>query len=318
MKQIRCGSITKLLDFIEQARLDLEKLLQEPEMLETAKAIDRAGVTTEQHLAMVSSVSELASSQEPLLKLKGVITSFTQDSTSKSFERYIVLRSALNSLAGLSQAPVTDVVKKLSCELFLSLARPSEVKKLNVGGARFKDFCKVTSLKRFPAGQWDWDMSGLPRSYLLKVSPSRLPQAFYFVASKLKGFAPTFFLHMGLRPKTPWALLELESNKSYYQMARSLELQPAVKGLVVSSWLNSPDTHRISPHLAWLNKVFVENGAFVGIMGAADPNSGVLHRSPERMKLYKSGEFKPTVGLIIWPREAMIKWADVHPEFSAL
>jgi hypothetical protein len=40
-----------------------------------------------------------------------------------------------------------------------------------------------------------------------------------------------------------------------------VEMQPDIKGLVVSSWLLSADTFKVSPHLSFVNKPFVESGA---------------------------------------------------------
>jgi hypothetical protein len=100
-------------------------------------------------------------------------------------------------------------------------------------------------------------------------------------------------------------------------MAKALALQPQVKGFGACSWFRSPGTHRVSPHLAWLSRVFVENGGLVLEAGPDDPNGGVLHRSATRRQLYERGEFKPTKGLVLWPRDAMIAWAAAHPELEA-
>ena len=99
-------------------------------------------------------------------------------------------------------------------------------------------------------------------------------------------------------------------------MACSMELQPDIKGLVASSWFRSPDTHRVSPHLAWVNTVVVENGGFAAVRGKADPNCGVFVRSQTRRQLYERGEFTPTIGLVLWPRKAMLRWAAAHPELA--
>jgi hypothetical protein len=131
----------------------------------------------------------------------------------------------------------------------------------------------------------------------------------------MRGLGPVFFSHLNARRKNR-SLLEEEANVSYYQMARSLELQPAVKGFAASSWFRSPDTHRVSPRLAWLSRVFLENGGLVATAGAVAPDCGVLYRSLTRQRLYESGQFKPTRGLVIWPRNEMIAWANAHPEYG--
>lgn len=93
-----------------------------------------------------------------------------------------------------------------------------------------------------------------------------------------------------------------------------MALQPEIKGLITASWLHSPDTFAVSPHLKWLNDVFLQNGGYVFPLGPADIDGGVLHRSPERQQAYEAGTFKPTEALVIWPRQAMLAWAAGHEE----
>ena len=111
-------------------------------------------------------------------------------------------------------------------------------------------------------------------------------------------------------------MLERETNRSWYRMAQSMKLQPQIRGLIASSWLHSPDTMRVSPHLAAFSRALLDNGALVIRHHAADPNCGVFYRSPERKKLYEEGQFVPTHGLVIWPRKEMLAWADAHPELA--
>jgi hypothetical protein len=51
-------------------------------------------------------------------------------------------------------------------------------------------------------------------------------------------------------------------------------------------------------------------------MGSADPSCGVLHRSPERKRAYDEGRLKPTLGLVIWPRDEMLAWARTRPDLE--
>ena len=124
-----------------------------------------------------------------------------------------------------------------------------------------------------------------------------------------------FFPHLNANRRNRW-LTEGESNRSYYRMAQSMRLQPEIKGLVASSWLRSPATLKVSPQLAWMNRTVLDHGGLVVTMGPADPGCGVLERSPERQRLYEAGLFQPTIGLAVWPRQAMLDWADAHPELA--
>jgi hypothetical protein len=173
----------------------------------------------------------------------------------------------------------------------------------------------LASLRRFPAGQFDWVRSGLPLSYLLGVGLMDLPAILLVVATRLRGRSPVFFSHLGYR-RVGQSLTEIEANRAYHRMARSMALQADIRGLVASSWFRSPDTHRVSPHLAWVNRVVLDNGGCVAVHGPAAADSGVFATSASRRRLYESGSFTPTLGLVIWPRRAMLRWADSHPELA--
>jgi hypothetical protein len=128
------------------------------------------------------------------------------------------------------------------------------------------------------------------------------------VAHRWHGFRPAFFTHLTIcRPVH--ALTRHEALQSYRLIAEALVLQPHIKGMITASWFHSPDTFTVSPHLGWLNEVFLEHGAVVATIGAAEPDCGVFTRSPERRRAFDDGRFHPTIGLIVWPREEMLAWA---------
>lgn len=302
---------------IDEAIKACTAALQQPDLAHARAALDRCGVTTAEIVERVGAVTPRPDSLAPVSDWSARAMQHGVSNDSAPVERVLLITTALDSLARLPSVPVCDGVKALFCEEIESWTRldAAAAEELRVGTGRFEAACKTASLRRFPAGQFDWEVGGLPLSYLLRVTPRSLPRALYVAAAQLKGRAPVFFAHLGYRRRGE-PLSEAEANKSYYRMARSLEHQPGVKGFVASSWLRSPDTGRVSPHLAWLNRVFLENGGFVAVMGPADPESGVLLRSPTRRRLYESGEFTPTNGLVMWPRQAMIRWARQHPELD--
>jgi hypothetical protein len=232
-------------------------------------------------------------------------------------QRVLLLETALANLPRVEIMRVDPIVRSMICDEFQFFARPSlqEMCLFEPENYSFEALCKIALLERFPAGQFHWEISGFPRSWLFKVPLVALPRISYFIGTRLKGFAPCFFPHMATRRKNPSVLIERECAKSWHRIARSIEIQPDIKGLVISSWFHSTDTFKVSPHLSFMNTPFIESGAIVTTMGAADEKSGYLSGSTVRQKLYESGEFKPTLGLILWSREQMIRWARSHPEF---
>lgn len=302
---------------IARTRQSCEDALRQSDLSAVKSVLDRANVAAADCVRLTRSVTPAAASQQDVTALVARARDLGLVDELASVERRLVLETALASLRELPAVPVCDAVKELFCDEVESWTKLDDggKKEFAVGRSRFVDMCKMASLRRFPAGQFDWDVSGLPWSYLARVAPLTLPRALYMTAVRLKGRAPIFFAHLSYRRRGQ-SLSEAEANRSYYRMARSLELQPAIKGLIASSWIRSPDTQRVSPHLSWLSRVFVENGGFVTTMGPADPSCGVFVRSEARRRLYERGEFTPTIGLVIWPRDAMIAWAKRHPELA--
>jgi hypothetical protein len=297
---------------IEQARLRCSDALSTPELTAVALALGRAGVGTADGERFVREISE----HDARVRNEILAVRSTVGSSDGSLERVLLLRGALDALPRVSRLPVSDDVKRLFCEAFEYVAAPPPGAKFEAARASFVALCKLVTLRRFPAGQFHWEISGVPRSWLLKVTGRERLRLLFWLAARLKGRAPVMFIHLNAHRRNRFLLTEREADRSYFRMARSLALQPGVKGLVASSWLNSPDTFAISPHLSWMNRTFLENGALVVAMGPADPGSGVLARSPERKAAYDAGTFRPTVGLVIWPRDAMLAWAASHPELG--
>jgi hypothetical protein len=299
----------------EHTRRALEASLASPALLDVAAALHRhhADRACERIVASITTSNGL---QRQLTALKADLAAGEPAYAAGSFERLLIMREQLKALPRLASLPVSDDVKRLFCEECQYVAAPPRGAVFDAVRGSFVALCEVATLRRFPAGQLHWNVSGLPRSWLLKVRGRARLTLLAWVATRLRGFRPVFFPHLNAHRKSRWVLTEQESNRSYYRMAQSMMHQPDVKGLVASSWLHSPDTFAVSPHLSWMNQTFLDNGGLVVIMGPADPDCGVLSRSPERKKLYEAGLFKPTTGLILWPRRDMLAWAVRHPELA--
>ena len=302
-----------LTPLIEQTRLALSSALADPPLVEIAAALRRQGLDGEcREIA-----GRITTSNGLQARLQSIRDGLGESRwKGGAFERLVILREHQRTLPRIAALPVSDEVKRLLCDECRYVAAPPRTASFDAAKGSFVACCEVATLRRFPAGQLHWNLSGLPRSWVLKVKGRERLTLLSWIVGKLHGFAPVFFPHLNAHRKNRWVLTEEESNRSYYRMAQSLVQQPGVKGLVASSWLHSPDTFVASPHLAWMNRTFIENGGLVVVMGPADPGCGVLSRSPERKKLYNAGLFTPTTGLVIWPRREMIAWAQRHPELG--
>jgi hypothetical protein len=100
-------------------------------------------------------------------------------------------------------------------------------------------------------------------------------------------------------------------------MARSLMLQPEMKGILCSAWFHDPAALRDAPHLAALNEPYLQyGGRILTSVGEAKEDSGFLKFNPERRKLYEEGKLRIDLTLAMWPRAAAIRWAEQHPELD--
>jgi len=235
-----------------------------------------------------------------------------------ALERYLLLYTAVRNAAQISQLRMTDsVLRCLADELrFLAAPSPRDRARLLAPTDGFISMAKIVTMRRFPAGQLHLELSGIPLSWFARLSPGRLTNVLFFLARHVRGRGPFFSNHVAWRRKNRLFLTEHEQNLSYFRIAQALALHPEVKGLFIESWLHSPDTFQVSPHLAWLNTPILEHGGLVVVLGKASESCGVFDGSPERKRLYEQGLFRPTTAMAIWPRAAMLDWAMNHPEFG--
>jgi len=306
-----------LLQACDATRERLTAALGTPELAAAAVALDLAGVDVVRGHRIMLGVSEPLETRAPIQALAAFASGPALDTAPGAIERLLLLRSASRSLQQVPGLPVSDDVKRLLLEAFDDIAAPRRGIAFDAARGSFVALAKLVTLRRFPAGQFHWERSGIPRSWVLKVKGRERLALLYMITKTMKGFAPVFFIHLNAHRKNRFMLTEREADRSYRRMAESMRLQPDIKGLVASSWLNSRDTFAVSPHLEWMNRTFVANGALEVTMGPADPDSGVLARSPERRRAYESGAFRPTTGLVVWPREAMLAWADAQRSLDA-
>ena len=245
---------------------------------------------------------------ESTAHLKALVNSIGEDSI--EIVRWFLLRASLAALPRIPSWRVIPSVKGLWADDVLYYARPSgDLSVFSLDNVRFREMARIATLRRYPAGQFHWEISGLPRSWVLRTHPSRWPALLSTLCLRTRGFAPMAETHLNDRRRNRLSLTESEGVRSYYRLARSLELQPEIKGLVTCSWLYCATTAEITPRLAWLRRFFLDQGAFVASIGPAPPESGFLVGSEERRQLYEEGRYRPLATFVLWPRKAILDWA---------
>ena len=232
-----------------------------------------------------------------------------------ALERLLFWHAARQALPRVSSLPIEKSVRRrLDQDLRqLHTMNPSMV----AGSYHFDRAAKIATLQRFPAGPMEWELSGIPKTYFRQAAfPDNL-RLLQFVISRLRGLAPCFFMHVAPAPRNRSLSVPKEVLRSYYRMARSLQLQPGVRALLAHAWFHDPAAVRDSPHLAVLNEPYL-HGGLITLLGQASPSSGVLAGNAQRSADYQAGKLEYKYGFAVWPRDAAIRWADAHPELEEL
>jgi hypothetical protein len=249
-------------------------------------------------------------------ELRHLCVSASSDVPATTVERTLLMLTCQHTAGQIPGLPVADRVKELFVNDFEFFVSPSEkwLPHFRNDDVRYREMARIATLRRFPAGQFHWEIAGFPRSWLVKTP--RVWSLLWHIVGRMGGFSPVFEFHLNERRKNRLLLLEKEGNLSFYSAARTLEKQPGVKGIMLASWLFSEETAQVSPHLAWLRRIPESAGAFLIDLGPASPDSGFLTGSIERRKLYEQGSYRPKFACVLWPRSALISWANKHPEFD--
>jgi hypothetical protein len=281
----------------------LEQFLSEPEICAVARQALEKGLSLEELPAAIDDIVKSAAGFE---RWSG------QGESESLFGRWILAHAALRSLGRIAELPVVPEVRQLILRSYQTIAEraPARDALFRPRSREFREMAEIAVLRRFVAGQLHWKISGIPRSWPLQMKWREALKTVSAVCL-MGGRAPCFEAHIPSRGSP--LLIESEYMRCYVRMARSMELQPGIRGIFGSSWLHSEETMRVSPHLNWINQLFLDNGGLLVHMGPASPDSGFLIGSQKRRQLYDSGAYRPRNAMFIWPRTAVLNWVHRLP-----
>ena len=290
---------------------------QTPEFAPVADGLRRLGTTPTEWVAAVRSINDLRESQTEIFSWKEKLRAAGMALQGDELERLLLTYAVQESLPLVASLPVHGQVKIFMQKEMQAYTKPGSGLQLLSGTNSFVTACKIATLRRFASGPLDWVISGIPRSWIPRIPLHKMPQALLYIAKQFRGLKPAFYIHVAPAPRNRSLVIPKEVRKAYYRMAKSLELQPQMKGILCASWFHDPVMLRETPHLASLNEPYLEHGGrILTTLGAAPPDSGFLQHNPERRKLYETGQLKPRITLAMWPREAAIGWAARHAELE--
>lgn len=304
---------------IERTRSLCGNALSAGPLAQAEACLARAGFSNSDYAAMLRSGARYHRPAPELVRLRDECLAAGLPAAEFFFERALLIRTALAALDEVPLLPVDESVQHLFCREFDFYAQPpaSALSRFALEGQIFPAMSGLVSLTRFPAGQYQWVISGLPRSWLPKIPPLQLARVCWFLATGMRGLAPYFVPHINATSMTASFLTEREYYKSFCRMATALEKQPAIRGIMAGAWMFSKETHRVSPHLAFFNKPYLESGGLYVDRGPAAPADGFLAGDPVRAARYHSGEYRPTFGLVFCTRDQAISWKQRHPELES-
>lgn len=168
----------------------------------------------------------------------------------------------------------------------------------------------ICRLKVYPCGPILIDeMSGIPRSLLINNGLKQLFTGAIFFMFKTHGFQTFYELHMHVSQRKHFNAEGWLA--SYRKIAELLELNSNVRGMSCASWWYDPQLETISPRLHYLRNIPYENGAKLFYFQADKAAvSGAIDKSESRRQLFKAGTYIPKIYMMIWPRQALIRWKN--------
>ena len=166
----------------------------------------------------------------------------------------LLLRTALDNIDRIPSLPVGVSVMHLFCRDFKWYADPAHVEASMLSCERSGLLRQAACRDAKPLSRWTEQVGDFRHSKELAVESvaTRSSSHTEFIFSGLKGFKPLFVGHVGTGRR--WRCLsERDAHLALYREALALEKQPQIRGIVAASWLHSRETHRVSPHLAFMN-----------------------------------------------------------------
>ncbi|PIE33112.1 hypothetical protein CSA56_13080 [candidate division KSB3 bacterium] len=168
------------------------------------------------------------------------------------------------------------------------------------------------SLRIIPiGGAWIVEISGIGRRFLLTGGFQQFIKGGWFALMKMGGFASFYQIHVvkrylhGFNPE--------ERIRCYLRISELLRQNPRIRGMFGESWYYDPTLRDISPRLLYLREIAEQCGAKVFRLGTSQSDiDNALAKSATRRRLYREKVYTPAAYLLIWPRKALMKWAETQ------
>lgn len=126
----------------------------------------------------------------------------------------------------------------------------------------------------------------------------------------------------------PWLRIHTESrylddfnepgwDACYLRVAALLREHSDVLGMAGTSWFYDPQLDAVSPRLSYLRTRPLERGASLIWSGTSEFDiKSATAKSTTRRQLYEEGKYLPVSYNLLWPREALLAWANAQARHS--
>lgn len=268
-------------------------------------------------------LAALGYSSPQIKRVCGEISGVIGDDGLDLYHRALLLSLILRAMSVLPDRNLPEEIKvrfednfaRITSDIETSIGQ--QVSYLYVSSPFCKDLA-ICTLRLIPVGVAKVHSYHLPRRMFL-AGLRGASRAFRFAVLERGGLSPYYDTHM--HSQDPQAMAEFGAEgwvNFYTRIAELLRRNPQMKGLAGSTWLHDPILATISPHLAILHDVQINNGAHLFLLGPCNANSikDATMKSSTRRRLYEEGKYIPTEYCIVWPRDALIAWADSKLEVS--
>ena len=165
----------------------------------------------------------------------------------------------------------------------------------------------------FRSGDYWCERTGIPRRWILEARGGARFRVARYIATQLGGFRPVWQTH--LPPLPPGVhLTEERYVRSHLLIAQALRLHPRIRGIASSSWYYDPRVGDVSPWLAFIAPLLVENGCFCFEIPIDGPmREKALQGSVTRRYASERGDYAPRNFARLWSRDAILRWAERQP-----
>ena len=187
----------------------------------------------------------------------------------------------------------------------------SETYSADIASDMFQKDLSISALNLWPSSSiCHYEQTTLPRRFLVANGVKQLLAGTHMLFWTLDNNRHALYeFHMDDRRTNPH-FLEQGWRDFYEEMAERLEAEPHISGIFSQAWFWDPRVAEISSKFAYLRSLQESGGASFYFLYEDNDSNHVALQNKKRKRLYDEGKYKPVSYLMIWPREALLKWAN--------